>query len=110
MTPETKAQRKTRKQREAAERLEADNDLREVMSTPAGRRFIWALTDDDSVSFDGENTHISAYREGARNLRVELKARVRAVTREKFVAMVSEAMARFPIEPIIDEPDSDEEE
>lgn len=69
-------------------------DLRFVMSTPAGRRFVHrvlGLCGTFRLSFTGEQTHTTAFNEGKRSLGNQLFAEVEAVSPEAFVDMLREA-------------------
>lgn len=69
------------------------NDIREVMNTEAGRRFVWKLLSDArlfGISFQGELTHETAKLEGMRVFAKGLNDSVAAATRENYLAMWSE--------------------
>lgn len=92
--------------KEANETQEKANaDLRAVLDTPAGRRFIWQLIDDTSLSFDSANPLVTAYREGARGLRLELQQRCKATATELYKAMVREQLSTLELP--VDSPSED---
>jgi hypothetical protein len=66
-------------------------DLMAVLSSPVGRRFVWRLIDDDSLSFDLDDK-VTAFREGARSLRLELRQQCKAVAVEQYKTMVREQL------------------
>ena len=76
-TNDVKAAREQR-QREKDAREQARLDLLSVMSTPAGRRFVWGLVDDESGTFTGDAL-TSAFNEGARSVRLALKQRAQEI-------------------------------
>ena len=68
---------------------QAGSDLLAVLSTPAGRRFMWNLIDDHSRSFSLD-PYATAFQEGARSLRLDLAERCKAIAVEQYKAMVRE--------------------
>lgn len=94
-TNDVKAAREQR-QREKDAREQARLDLLSVMSTPAGRRFVWGLVDDESGTFTGDAL-TSAFNEGARSVRLALKQRAQAVATREYLEMVREALARVEL-------------
>lgn len=84
----------TREQRQ----LEASEDLRWLMSTERGRRLAWALIDERcgavGISFAGEATHETAYREGRRSIGVALLAECQRLAPSDSVQMLQEAVSR----------------
>lgn len=75
-------------------RLQEVEDLREVMSTPAGRRFVHrvlGLCGTFRLSFAGEQTHATAFNEGKRSVGNQLFAEVEAVSPNQFLNMLREA-------------------
>ncbi|MBS2028724.1 MAG: hypothetical protein JST54_12555 [Deltaproteobacteria bacterium] len=79
-------------------RLQHENDLREVLATAAGRRWIWDLIDGQSglmsKSFAGEQTHAAAYLEGRRSIGRDLMLECRMVAPADYAHMVTEAVSR----------------
>lgn len=77
---------------------QADEDLRSVLSTVPGRRFVWRLVDGEAgvatPSFAGEQTHGTAYREGKRAVGLQLVLDCQRVAPTDYVQMVSEAVSR----------------
>lgn len=83
------------KQREQAAVCQRENDIRVVMSTPSGRRFIWRLANETcgvlSTTFTGD---IQTYhREGRRSVGVELLAELQKLCPPEYVTMIQEAIA-----------------
>lgn len=78
--------------------LQADEDLRSVLSTPSGRRFMWSLIDGRAgvhgASFAGEQTHEAAYAEGKRAVGVLLLQDCRRVASSEYLHMLAEAVSR----------------
>jgi hypothetical protein len=78
-------------------RLQTQGDAQAVLSTPAGRRFVWRLIDSvarvHGASFCGESTHATAYQEGRRAVGIELLAELQRVAPAAYLLMVEEAMA-----------------
>ena len=82
------------KARDATTELQRRRDLREVMSTPAGRRFVQSMLDDCGVvsgSFTGEAL-TGAHNEGLRMAGVALWRRCQTEAPEAFVEMFTEAL------------------
>lgn len=77
---------------------QADDDLREVMSTAGGRRFLWALLEERAgtfrESYSGEQTHRAAYLEGRRSIALEITAECQRVDSPNYVHMLREALKR----------------
>lgn len=82
-------------QQQDAER-QRQEDIKSVLATPAGRRFIWALLDERSgvfgPSFAGEAPHTTAYREGVRSVGIELVKELQRVSPGQYVLMVAEQL------------------
>lgn len=91
------AEREVDERERLAEQQQRDIDLRSVLSTPAGRRFYWRLTDGQcevmSGSFRGEDTHETAYYEGRRSVGRELIADAQRVASGGYLLMLQEAMS-----------------
>jgi hypothetical protein len=66
-----------------------------VLSSPVGRRFVWRLIDDDSLSFSAD-AQLTAFREGARSIRLELRQQCKAVAVEQYKTMVMEQFQALP--------------
>lgn len=69
-------------------------DLRAVMSSPQGRRFVWRLLDAAGV-FSASYTadpNSTAYAEGRRAMGLWLMREAQTVARDPYVAMVREAL------------------
>ena len=81
------------KQQEKDARLLAANDLREVLSSPAGRRFVWRLLNDESLSYTGE-AFSTAFKEGTRSLRLQLKLDCQRDAVKEYLLMMREALER----------------
>lgn len=81
--------------REEAKQL-LDVDLRVVMGTAPGRRFVWRLLEQSglhSASFGGSDTHATAYNEGRRSVAMALMREVQRVCPELWVLMVRDQLA-----------------
>jgi hypothetical protein len=81
------------------ERLETrkQNDLRQILSTPGGRRFIWGELSDAGIfrgSFSA-NASQTAFAEGQRDRGLSLLARVNEVDRNAFARMQNEALSEL---------------
>lgn len=69
-------------------------DVREVMDSPAGRRFVWGSIRDAGTfgsSFTGNSE--TFFREGRRDVGIRLMSEVQTVCPELYVVMLTEAMA-----------------
>lgn len=78
--------------------LQADEDLRNILATPSGRRWLWTLIDERasalSPTFAGEATHQSAYGEGKRSVGLQVMLDAQRVAAPDYVHMLSEALSR----------------
>jgi hypothetical protein len=87
--------------------LQVEQDLRELVRLPAGRRFLWALIDEradlTTTTFCGADTHRSAYLEGRRSIGVDLVNQLRRVAPSDYVHMVGEAVSRREMEALAQE-------
>ena len=82
------------KQRERQERDHELNDLRDVLSTRQGRRFVWKLLGMAGcfrLSFVYGEAETTAFNEGRRSLGLALMADVHEADAEKYVQMANEA-------------------
>lgn len=73
---------------------ERDDDLRAVLLTPVGRRFIWRFLEQAGLyaqSFAVE-THATAYNEGRRSLATALMRECQRVAPESWVRLVREQL------------------
>lgn len=80
--------------RDRMAREQALADLRSVMDTPAGRRFMWALLGDCGLyraSFNNSGS-ITAFNEGQRDIGLRLVARITQDCPEQYLAMQGEAI------------------
>lgn len=71
------------------------NDMREILATPAGRRFIWRYMGDCglfSLSFTGNST--TFFNEGMRNIGLKLLTDVTEARPEAYLEMALEAKKR----------------
>lgn len=88
-----KAVRKREKDAKRRDQIAAD-DLRAVMGTPQGRRFVWALLTDArvySTSFrHGEPVESAVFREGERNAGLKLLDRLHRTCADLYSLMVRE--------------------
>ena len=76
----------------AEKQAQRDEDLRFIMSTEIGRRFVWGLLGDSGLyqsSFTGNST--TFYNEGRRAVGTEMLARVVAAAPEQYLDMQREA-------------------
>lgn len=70
-----------------------DADLKTVMETPAGRRFVHRLLANAKLeegSYAGELTHASAFNEGVREMAVKLNRELKRVCPELRLLMLQE--------------------
>lgn len=90
------AQKRLRANQKLAE-TQAAADLKELLSVPAGRRFIWALATDickvNKQSFTGELATTS-YQEGMRSVGIHLLAAAEQVAPEQHTKMILEAFTK----------------
>lgn len=85
------AQVKERKSKAKFKRSEELRDVREVLQTPCGRRFIWRYLVDCGVfrtSFTG-NSH-TYFNEGMRNVGLKLLADINEAAPEAYLQMIKE--------------------
>lgn len=83
------------RRREAARLVEQAQDLREVMSLPAGRRLLWRLLGDAGIfrtSFTGNSE--TFFREGERNLGLKVFNAIHQVCPDLYLVMQQEAVDR----------------
>lgn len=81
----------TRRQKSAAEVLV--EDIRSVMLTPAGRRFVWWLIDDlAAVDTFGGDPHTLAVADGRRSVGLMLRQHLQRAALEAYALMVKERM------------------
>lgn len=79
------------------ERLLRDADLRAVLGTEAGRRFVWRLIDGSGVfsqSYAGEAL-ANAFNEGRRAVGIALMQESQTVSSRLYVEMLAEELARL---------------
>ncbi len=74
------------------------DDLRAVMSTVAGRRFVWRLLNEVGTfsSVFSASPTVHAHAEGKRAVGVALAAEAQVEARDFYVAMVEEAVEALP--------------
>lgn len=86
---------KTLRNAERAAREQLKSDLRSVMGTLAGRRFLWHILDDlcqlHGGSFTGNST--TFYNEGRRSVAIDVMKLVQQFCPETYVDMVREQIA-----------------
>lgn len=73
--------------------LTQDSDIQWLMSTQQGRRVMWRLLSLAGVyriSYQGENTHETAFAEGGRNIGLVFMNDLQNLCPERYVQMVSE--------------------
>lgn len=83
---------KSRKRKDEQIRDRELHDLRTVMATVEGRRFVWRLLDRAGVfrtSFTGNST--TFFNEGQRNMGLIVLADVHEACAEKYIEMMTEA-------------------
>lgn len=77
-------------------RMHELDDLEAVLSSPAGRRFVWRLLEQSGVFrqvFSGEETHRMAFMDGNRVHGLRIFADVHEACPERYLEMVREAAA-----------------
>jgi len=90
------AQERNATEKAAEERLQrerATNDLRQVMSSKQGRRFVYRLLSGMGLyrlSFNAENQLLTAFNEGARNRGIELLTEIMEACPERYTEMLRE--------------------
>ncbi len=92
------AEREDAEQRSKLERLQRADDMRTVMGTTEGRRFVWRLLNEAglfSSSYTGEAIS-GAFSEGKRAFAVRLMADLQLESRDAYVRMVAERLAALP--------------
>jgi hypothetical protein len=70
------------------------NDLRQILNTVFGRRFIWSLMAQcgpTTLSFVPDNLYLTAFNEGQRNIGLRLFADINEAMPEAFSLMKKEA-------------------
>ena len=89
------AGRRTRAQAERRQQ-QRDNDVRAVLATPEGRRFLWWLLDDlcglHSSAFGGDMP-VLTFLEGRRNVGVALMQHAQALAPDEYVLSLQEHVA-----------------
>jgi len=91
---------KTRKRKDERLRERELNDLRQVMSSVEGRRFVWRLLEKAGVyktSFTGNST--TFFNEGQRNMGLMVLGDVHEACAEMYLEMMREAQGGEKIEP-----------
>ena len=78
-----------------AQRLRAQelSDVRQILSTKGGRRFMWRLLSASGVyrlSFAGEQSHTTAFQDGERNVGLRFLADVMDADPKNFLVMSDE--------------------
>jgi hypothetical protein len=90
-------QDETQKERQRLESEQATDDLKAVMDSPPGRRFVWRLLEQAGVyraSYAGEATHATAFNEGRRNQGLQLLSEIFRACPGSYTLMVQEAHER----------------
>lgn len=78
-------------------KLTEETDVQWLMSTQQGRRIMWRLLSLAGVfriSFAGEETHATAFAEGARNIGLVFMNDLQTLCPERYVQMTSEQQTR----------------
>lgn len=95
----------------ADRQLQLDQDLRNALATPTGRRLLWNLIDERAaahgLTFSQEQTHTAAFLEGKRAVGLELLLDCQRVAPSDYVHMLSEALERREQDARNDEESSD---
>ena len=80
--------------REKLARLQKQADLKAVLASPAGRRFMWRLLGDTGIfaRIFHENPSVVAYREGRRSLGIDLLDELQYEFHEEYFTMEREAL------------------
>lgn len=88
------AQEQARKAAELRERTKAE-DIERIMQTPWGRRFVWSLLEDChllSTSYRlGEPVEDAVFRDGERNIGLNIMGRINRVCPDLYAVMAREA-------------------
>lgn len=93
---EAERKEKRLKALEDFERRKADSDLRQVLSEPVGRRFIWRLIDSTAGTFgytEPGDALFSAFVEGKRAIGVYLMRECQRVDPTNYVHMMAERLS-----------------
>ena len=85
---------KATKKAERDQRLQEKNDLRSIMDTAHGRRFIWRLLGHTGVFENGFHTDpgIMAYKQGSRKIGVDLLIDIGCDFQRQYLTMQTEAL------------------
>ena len=85
---------KQRKHTQDDARRQREEDVKAMLSTPAGRRWLWHVLDGVAGlfggSFSGEGALTSAYNEGRRAVGVALMTEAQRIAPARYVEMVTE--------------------
>lgn len=79
------------------EKVTADNDIREVMRTASGRRFVASVLNMTGLRADvfNENPTTHAYYEGRRSIGVQIESDLIGVDAMAYAAMIIESLQNF---------------
>ena len=86
----SKRNKKSNKNRRALELM----DLRDMMSSPGGRRAVHGLLDRAGIyrpSFDPNNPYVTSYNEGSRDVGVWLHKELKEASESLYIKMIEEA-------------------
>lgn len=86
---------KERKRKDKDAEQQAQDDLREVMDTAAGRRFVWRMLERAGIyrqSFTGNSS--TFFNEGERNVGLFLLSELQAACPQAFIQMQQEQLER----------------
>lgn len=93
--------------RDSDAKLQADADLREVLSAACGRRVLWRLLERGAEiygqSFVSGDPLATAFKEGQRSVGLALMRELQRVDAAKYFEMVSEALAEARINATLEE-------
>lgn len=102
-----------RRKRENLRRQQHEEDVRAVMGSPAGRRFLWYLLDEVagvfSPSFAGDAL-VTAHNEGRRAVGISIMVEAQRLAKDSYAQLLAEQLTatEFPSKPRA--PSEDEEE
>jgi len=97
--------KKAEKRGKFLRRRELD-DLKTVMATVPGRRFVWGLLTKASVfhaSFHAENARVTDFNEGRRSFGLELMAEIHALDPGLYIQMAKEAQMTEAVDQMTDD-------
>ncbi len=97
--PETAVERR---KRESLRRQQHEEDVKAVMATPSGRRFIWHLLEEVTgvfaPSFAGEAL-LTARNEGRRWVGIHVMLEAQRLARDSYTLLMGEQLANLELQP-----------